>query len=82
MGVMDGQVVIVTGGGRGIGRDVALISAAEGAKVLVNRGQQRVADAEIHEHSHRDEHTGHGQRERQGEPDADRERAHDPVWRR
>ena len=36
MGVMDGQVVIVTGGGRGIGREVALISAAEGAKVLVN----------------------------------------------
>jgi NAD(P)-dependent dehydrogenase (short-subunit alcohol dehydrogenase family) len=36
MGVMDGQVVIVTGGGRGIGRDVALIAAKEGAKVLVN----------------------------------------------
>ncbi|HVY03545.1 MAG TPA: SDR family NAD(P)-dependent oxidoreductase [Caulobacterales bacterium] len=36
MGVMDGQVVIVTGGGRGIGRDVALIAAREGAKVLVN----------------------------------------------
>jgi NAD(P)-dependent dehydrogenase (short-subunit alcohol dehydrogenase family) len=36
MGVMDGQVVIVTGGGNGIGREVALIAAKEGAKVLVN----------------------------------------------
>ena len=36
MGVLDGKVLIVTGGGRGIGRDVALIAAKEGAKVLVN----------------------------------------------
>lgn len=36
MGVLDGKVVIVTGGGRGIGRDCALIAAREGAKVLVN----------------------------------------------
>lgn len=36
MGVLDGKVVLVTGGGNGIGRDCALIAAAEGAKVLVN----------------------------------------------
>jgi NAD(P)-dependent dehydrogenase (short-subunit alcohol dehydrogenase family) len=36
MGILDGKVVLVTGGGNGIGRDCALIAAAEGAKVLVN----------------------------------------------
>jgi NAD(P)-dependent dehydrogenase (short-subunit alcohol dehydrogenase family) len=36
MGVLDGRVVIVTGGGRGIGRETCLIAAAEGARVLVN----------------------------------------------
>ena len=36
MGVLDGKTVLVTGGGRGIGRDTALLAAREGAKVLVN----------------------------------------------
>jgi NAD(P)-dependent dehydrogenase (short-subunit alcohol dehydrogenase family) len=36
MGVLEGKVVLVTGGGNGIGRDCALIAAQEGAKVLVN----------------------------------------------
>ena len=36
MGLLDGKVVLVTGGGNGIGRDCALIAAQEGAKVLVN----------------------------------------------
>jgi NAD(P)-dependent dehydrogenase (short-subunit alcohol dehydrogenase family) len=36
MGMLDGKVVIVTGAGRGIGRECALLAAREGAKVLVN----------------------------------------------
>lgn len=35
-GALDGKVVIVTGAGRGIGREIALTAAAEGAKVVVN----------------------------------------------
>jgi NAD(P)-dependent dehydrogenase (short-subunit alcohol dehydrogenase family) len=33
---VDGKVIIVTGAGRGIGREIALLAAAEGAKVVVN----------------------------------------------
>jgi len=36
MGALEGKVVLVTGGGRGIGRDCALIAAQEGARVVVN----------------------------------------------
>ncbi|MET0894592.1 MAG: SDR family oxidoreductase [Acidimicrobiia bacterium] len=36
MGALDGRVVIVTGSGRGLGREHALAFAAEGASVVVN----------------------------------------------
>ncbi len=36
MGALDGRVTIITGAGRGIGREHALLFAAEGARVVVN----------------------------------------------
>src|SRR3954465_7232029 len=36
MGLFDGKVAIVTGAGRGIGREEALLLAREGAAVVVN----------------------------------------------
>jgi len=36
MGALDGRVAVITGAGRGIGRQHALLFAAEGAKVVVN----------------------------------------------
>ena len=36
MGLLDGKVALVTGSGRGIGREIAIQMAAAGAKILVN----------------------------------------------
>lgn len=57
MGALDGRIAAVTGAGRGIGREVALHFASQGARVLVNdlgggvdgSGQGRVADEVVAE---------------------------------
>ena len=36
MGVLNGKIAVVTGAGRGIGREICLSVAKEGAKVVVN----------------------------------------------
>ena len=57
MGVLDGKIAIVTGAGRGIGREIALHLASQGASVVVNDlggevdggGTGRIADEVVSE---------------------------------
>jgi NAD(P)-dependent dehydrogenase (short-subunit alcohol dehydrogenase family) len=46
MGQLDGRIALVTGGGRGIGRSISEVLAAEGATVAVNFRRDREAAAE------------------------------------
>jgi NAD(P)-dependent dehydrogenase (short-subunit alcohol dehydrogenase family) len=49
MGVLDGRTALVTGAGRGIGREEAKLLAAEGAQVTVNDVDADEADAVVQE---------------------------------
>ena len=49
MGTLDGRVAIVTGAGRGLGREHALLLAAEGARVVVNDLDTDAAAAVVEE---------------------------------
>lgn len=45
MGILEGKVAVVTGGGQGVGQGIALALAAEGAQVAVlGRTQQKLTD--------------------------------------
>lgn len=47
MGKLDGKVAIITGSSRGIGRDMALVFAREGAKVVVSARTENEGDFRI-----------------------------------
>jgi NADP-dependent 3-hydroxy acid dehydrogenase YdfG len=49
MGVLDGQIAIVTGGGSGIGRETAKMLAAQGARVVVSGRRQTPLDETVAE---------------------------------
>lgn len=47
MGKLDGKVAVITGASRGIGRDMALVFAREGAKVVVSARTENEGDFRI-----------------------------------
>jgi NAD(P)-dependent dehydrogenase (short-subunit alcohol dehydrogenase family) len=50
MGLLDGKVAIVTGAGRGIGREEALLLSSEGARVIVNDVGGALTNTSAEEH--------------------------------
>ncbi len=48
-GALGGRIAIVTGGGRGLGREHALLLAAEGARVVVNDVDREAVDTVVEE---------------------------------
>jgi NAD(P)-dependent dehydrogenase (short-subunit alcohol dehydrogenase family) len=55
MGALEGRVAIVTGAGRGIGREHALLLASEGARVVVNDNGARMDGGDAEEPGQADE---------------------------
>ena len=47
MGQLDGRIAVVTGASRGIGRDIAVVLAREGAKVVVSARTEKEGDFRI-----------------------------------